>query len=438
MQPAPATAPAALAATREERETPAENDAAVAAAETPVPQDHTDRDAPQAADNTEGIAADDSSVEPSDEEASTEEQVETAVGVAPVADNRAQVEPLEAGLALIPAAREATDTTASEEAAAQAEALTRIEDPASSAARASQLTAVAQHEAELSTAVPTQTEAAARLADEPTADVANKPAAASTTFADAVAAAEPTKTKEATRRSSSRELPADVEEAADIPNSESLQTDVTPVEALPPDSPDRKSAPETPPPPEHHSGMMPTGRGNEDTVSATTVPPRFAQHWLARGTERTSPADGLEIDQTRFIERVARAFQAAEGRDGVLRLRLSPPELGALRLELKMHEGALTARVEAETPTAKALLLEHLPMLRERLAEQGVRVEQFDVDLLDRRFGQTPEQSGHRQPDERDDQRPGSGPPRIDTGGEGPSSVTRATFSGDGRLNVIV
>ena len=184
--------------------------------------------------------------------------------------------------------------------------------------------------------------------------------------------------------------------------------------------------------------MMPTGRGNEDTVSATTVPPRFAQHWLARGTERTSPADGLEIDQTRFIERVARAFQAAEGRDGVLRLRLSPPELGALRLELKMHEGALTARVEAETPTAKALLLEHLPMLRERLAEQGVRVEQFDVDLLDRRFGQTPEQSGHRQPDERDDQRPGSGPPRIDTGGEGPSSVTRATFSGDGRLNVIV
>ena len=52
-----------------------------------------------------------------------------------------------------------------------------------------------------------------------------------------------------------------------------------------------------------------------------------------------------------------------------------------------MQGGALTARLETDTPLARSVLLENLPVLRDRLAEQGVRVEQFDVDLLDRQTG---------------------------------------------------
>ena len=63
-------------------------------------------------------------------------------------------------------------------------------------------------------------------------------------------------------------------------------------------------------------------------------------------------------------------------------MRLSPPELGSLRLELRVAEGVMTARLEAETEVARTALVEHLPVLRERLAEQGIRVERFDVDLM--------------------------------------------------------
>jgi flagellar hook-length control protein FliK len=99
------------------------------------------------------------------------------------------------------------------------------------------------------------------------------------------------------------------------------------------------------------------------------------------------------MDRVRFVQRVARAVRSSADRGGPLRLRLSPPELGALRLEVQLRSGVLTARLEAETPAARALLLENLPQLRERLAEQNVQVGRFDVELL----GSSPDGPGGRQ-----------------------------------------
>jgi flagellar hook-length control protein FliK len=87
------------------------------------------------------------------------------------------------------------------------------------------------------------------------------------------------------------------------------------------------------------------------------------------------------VDATRFVGRVAKAIQTANGRGGALQLRLSPPELGSLRLQLSVHDGVMTASLEAESPAARQLLLDHLPSLRERLAEQNIRIDRFDVDV---------------------------------------------------------
>ncbi|WP_145282928.1 flagellar hook-length control protein FliK [Pirellulimonas nuda] len=91
--------------------------------------------------------------------------------------------------------------------------------------------------------------------------------------------------------------------------------------------------------------------------------------------------NGPRVNPERFIARVSRAFQAAEQNGGTVQLRLSPPELGALQIRIAVHEGALTASLEAETPAARNLLLDNLPALRERLAQQDIRVERFDVDV---------------------------------------------------------
>ena len=87
------------------------------------------------------------------------------------------------------------------------------------------------------------------------------------------------------------------------------------------------------------------------------------------------------FQQQKLLHRVTRAFELAQQRGGEIRLRLSPPALGSLRLELKFEGQKMSARLEAEHMQARQILLEQLPALRDRLAEQGITIETFEVDL---------------------------------------------------------
>jgi flagellar hook-length control protein FliK len=102
------------------------------------------------------------------------------------------------------------------------------------------------------------------------------------------------------------------------------------------------------------------------------------------------------VDAGRFLNRVTRAFEAAQDRGGEVRLRLSPPELGSLKLDIRVHEGVLVARLETETAAARTVLVENLPALRERLSEQGIRIERFDIDLMQQPSGGPPDQPQDR------------------------------------------
>ena len=118
------------------------------------------------------------------------------------------------------------------------------------------------------------------------------------------------------------------------------------------------------------------------------------------GSRRTGAAESMpRIDGARFVGRVAKAVQTAHERGGALQLRLSPPELGSLRLELNVQNGVMTAALETENPAARQVLLDHLPALRERLAEQNIRIERFDVDVRQEGSGgQTdPRESQHHE-----------------------------------------
>lgn len=178
-----------------------------------------------------------------------------------------------------------------------------------------------------------------------------------------------------------------------------------------------------------------------DVQASTPTSPRlrFAQHLAAKPGERVAKTSPLtEVEQARLVERVARAFRTAEGRGGVISLRLHPPELGALRVELRVQDGAMSARLEAETASARSILIDNAHILRDRLAEQGVRIERFDVDLLDRRPpGDTPtfDQQGPR---DQNDRRPTALPITSleSVEPDSPRPVVRPNV--DEQLNVIV
>jgi flagellar hook-length control protein FliK len=170
--------------------------------------------------------------------------------------------------------------------------------------------------------------------------------------------------------------------------------------------------------------------------SAPAPPPRLAQHLLAADIRESRNFAATGVNQTRFVDRVARALRAAQGREGMLRLRLHPPELGSLRIELRMQNGALSARLEAETTAAQSLLIDHAQMLRDRLVEQGVRIERFEVDLLDQH---TPRERGQAFEQHAARENPASAPraPQSHTPAAAPLETPRPVPA-PGRLNVIV
>ena len=170
---------------------------------------------------------------------------------------------------------------------------------------------------------------------------------------------------------------------------------------------------------------------------------RNASSALRRGEDPGNVSSLNPRDQVRFLNRVTKAIQAAQEREGEIRLRLSPPELGSLRLEVRMQGNLLTARLEAENPTSRNLLMENLPELRERLAEQGIQIQQFDVDLMDhRQSGQEQnafntrqddrQSGGSSMPDYRDPRR---SPQR---GNEESAAPVAPRSQGNNRINIIV
>lgn len=138
---------------------------------------------------------------------------------------------------------------------------------------------------------------------------------------------------------------------------------------------------------------------NVVTNPASPQRSRLPAEFLSQTANTQTRRPSVEIDATRLLTRVARAFTAAQERDGEIRLRLSPPELGSLRLDVRVQDGVLVARLQTETDAARTAIVENLPALRDRLSEQGVRIERFDVDLMQRQPGGMPDQPGGRQQD---------------------------------------
>lgn len=151
-------------------------------------------------------------------------------------------------------------------------------------------------------------------------------------------------------------------------------------------------------------GAPPAADGSQRASSA--LDRLMAGHSLKQSKEAGEPNGMPAVDRARFVQRVEGAMKAAQQRDGKIQVRLSPPDLGSVKIELAVQNGVLSAKLEAETPAARNLLLDSLPALRERLAQQDIRVEKFDVDV--RRDGggndgggqaedRTADQSGERQ-----------------------------------------
>lgn len=144
-------------------------------------------------------------------------------------------------------------------------------------------------------------------------------------------------------------------------------------------------------------------------------------------------------DQARFVQRVAKAFEAARTHDGPLVLRLSPPELGSLRLEISLRDGALTAHVQTDNSSTRNILLDNLPALRDRLEQQDIHIERFNVEVQDRSPGGQP-QLPDQNPGANDTGRRYRAPNSIESVASAEPAIQGAApgLSDGGQLNVVI
>jgi flagellar hook-length control protein FliK len=170
---------------------------------------------------------------------------------------------------------------------------------------------------------------------------------------------------------------------------------------------------------------------------------RLAASSLRRADNANQSEGGPQIDRPRFVQRVEGALRAAQQRDGRVQVRLAPPELGSLRIELAVQNGVMTAKLEAETPAARNALLDNLPALRERLAEQNIRVEKFDVDIRrDSQSGGGGNSGSHDRSGEHNDagaqERRGRPAPTLPNKGLSPKTTRTANSVTDASLDVRI
>lgn len=150
------------------------------------------------------------------------------------------------------------------------------------------------------------------------------------------------------------------------------------------------AAPQTsaasPPPP-----TSPTTPINSSSGTTLATPSTLAASLSHVPQSDASPSGLSTIDRARFVQRVTRAFAAAGDTGGQIRLRLSPPDLGSLQLQISVKQGTLNAHIQTDTNTAQQVLLDSLPDLRDRLAQQDIRIDRFDVEVAGQSSGGLPQ-----------------------------------------------
>ncbi len=91
---------------------------------------------------------------------------------------------------------------------------------------------------------------------------------------------------------------------------------------------------------------------------------------------------GQQVAESQIFDQVVSHLSgSANGESGRMVLRLQPAELGSLKLDLAIEGDKISANIHAQSQQVREVLERHLPQLRNALAEQGLKVEQFQVSV---------------------------------------------------------
>ncbi len=123
------------------------------------------------------------------------------------------------------------------------------------------------------------------------------------------------------------------------------------------------------------------GGGQQQNHLHVQQPPVAATQAISVPTPVAAPFAGSQQvpDSQIFDQVVTHLSGSSRGESGRMVLRLHPAELGALRIELMVEGDRVRANLHAQTQQVQEVLERNLGQLRSALAEQGLKVDHFQV-----------------------------------------------------------
>lgn len=118
-----------------------------------------------------------------------------------------------------------------------------------------------------------------------------------------------------------------------------------------------------------------SGRGGESPVLAAQVKTSSAA--FATALANTPAFDALPAETTAQIVQAMRLQMTRGG--GEAHIKLEPHHFGDLKVSIKVEQGQVTARLEAEVPVVREWLQSNQALLRTSLAEQNLMLDRLEV-----------------------------------------------------------
>ncbi len=133
------------------------------------------------------------------------------------------------------------------------------------------------------------------------------------------------------------------------------------------------------------SGQNVQGVGSEKVESVGKV--ALPEGMVGVNGEATTSAAEMKAEAGRDELNAARITRGIENavkqRGGSLTIRMSPPDMGIVKLELEMKGGAVTARLQAEHDSVRQMLTQKITQLHSALEGQGLQVDKLTVQTMD-------------------------------------------------------
>jgi flagellar hook-length control protein FliK len=129
------------------------------------------------------------------------------------------------------------------------------------------------------------------------------------------------------------------------------------------------------------NAVMPSASSRQngsDGANGARLQGQAAREEIARPARPLSP-----VQSTRTLEKVEQALkEASKARDGkTISLRLDPPDLGKVKVDVSLRDGALHARIVVESPAVSQLMRERSHDLQQNLRSLGLNVDTISVSI---------------------------------------------------------